>query len=145
MTFLSALGEFPEMVLGLAFSFGCALLLGFVCLRFLLGLMTRRQYNVAHDHNGIDDPSHVRSLIWLGAAVGTSVSPDAGPGDDADSGAIGGPHLVPVAAPRDHFARDSKLNITSSARLVELPQPVAERVGQGGRGNGWVPDGGDAA
>jgi hypothetical protein len=26
MTFLSALGEFPEMVLGLAFSFGCALL-----------------------------------------------------------------------------------------------------------------------
>ena len=27
MTFLSALGDFPEAVLGLAFSFGCALLL----------------------------------------------------------------------------------------------------------------------
>ncbi len=33
MTFLSAFGEFPEMVLGLAFSLGCALLLGFLCLR----------------------------------------------------------------------------------------------------------------
>ena len=46
MTFLSALGEFPEMVLGLAFSLGCALLLAFVCLRSLLGLMTRQQYRV---------------------------------------------------------------------------------------------------
>ena len=33
MTFLSVLGDFTEAVLGLAFSFGCALLLGFVCLR----------------------------------------------------------------------------------------------------------------
>ena len=53
MTFLSALGEFAEAVLGLAVSLGCALLLAFACLRFLMGLMTRRQYNVA------DDSSHV--------------------------------------------------------------------------------------
>ena len=39
------------MVLGLAFSFGCALLLAFACLRFLLGLMTRQQYNVTDDRS----------------------------------------------------------------------------------------------
>ena len=38
MTFLTALGGFPEMVLGLAFSLGCALLLAFVCLRSSAGL-----------------------------------------------------------------------------------------------------------
>ena len=36
------------MVLGLAFSLGCALLLGFVCLRFLVGLMTRQQFQCGH-------------------------------------------------------------------------------------------------
>ena len=56
MMFLGVLGDFTEAVLGLAFSFGCALLLAFVCLRFLLGLMTRQQYNVPH--NVINDPSH---------------------------------------------------------------------------------------
>jgi hypothetical protein len=54
MTFLSALGEFLEAVLGLAVSLGCALLLAFLCLRFLVGLMTRQQFRVT------DDPSHVR-------------------------------------------------------------------------------------
>ena len=54
MAFLSALGEFAEAVLGLAVSLGCALLLAFACLRFLMGLMTRQQYNVTHDS------SHVR-------------------------------------------------------------------------------------
>lgn len=44
MTLLSALGEFPEAVLGLTFGLGCALALGFLCLRILVGLMTRQQY-----------------------------------------------------------------------------------------------------
>ena len=146
MTFLSALGEFPEMVLGLAFSLGCALLLGFVCLKLLVGLITRQQYNVTIDPNLTNDPSHVRSILWLGAAVaGTGGSPAAGPDNAGGSSAAGSPYLVPVAAAREHFARDSKLSIKSSARLVELPQAVAGRVAQGGRGDGWSGDSGDAA
>ena len=83
MTFLNAFGELPELVLGLAFSLACALLLGFVCLKFLVGLMTRQQYNVTidpdlkHDRSLNNDPSHVSSILWLGAAVGSSNSPAA--------------------------------------------------------------------
>jgi hypothetical protein len=51
MTFLTALGGFPEMVLGLAFSLGCALLLAFVCLRSLLGFMARQQHRAPRVHN----------------------------------------------------------------------------------------------
>jgi len=153
MTFLSALGEFPEMVLALAFSFGCALLLGFVCLRFLLGLMSRQQYSVGHDHNGIDDPSRLRSILWLGPAVagtspavaGTSGSSVARADDDGGSSAIGGPYLLPAAAPLSRFARDSKLDIASSARVVELPQAVAGRIAQSGSGDVWGGDNGGAA
>jgi hypothetical protein len=54
MAFLSALGEFAEAVLGLAVSLGCAVLLAFACLHFLMGLMTRQQCNVT------DNSSHVR-------------------------------------------------------------------------------------
>jgi hypothetical protein len=143
MTFLSALGEFPEMVLGLAFSFGCALLLAFVCLRFLVGLMTRQQYNVTDDRN---DPSHVRSILLLGAAVGHSNGgPDTGTGDDLGSGATGGPYILPAAAPRNRFARNSKLDLPAGGRMVELPQLVAGRAAQGGLPDGWVGDSGDAA
>jgi hypothetical protein len=158
MTLLSALGEFPEMILGLAFSFGCALLLAFVCLKFLVSLMTRQQYNVtiyrdltnvpnlANDLNQNNDPSHTRSILWLGAAVAGSADNRTDPGsNDGGDSATGGPHLLPAAAPLNRFARDSKLNITSSTRVVELPQFVAERVAQGGSGDGWAGDNGGAA
>ena len=147
MTFLSALGEFPEMVLGLAFSLGCALLLGFLCLRLFVGLMTRQQYNVTIDPDLTNDPSHTRSILWLGTAVGSSdTRPSTLHGDHNPSdGATGGPYLLPVAAPLNRFARDPKLTLTSSTRVVELPQAVAGRIAQDGRGDGWAGDSGDAA
>lgn len=135
MMFLGVLGDFTEAVLGLAFSFGCALLLAFVCLRFLLGLMTRQQYNVPH--NVINDPSHSRSILWLGTAVAGT---DSGTEHDGRSGATGGPYIVPAAAPSNRFARDAKPDAVTGGRVVELPHFVAGRVAQGGRG-----DNGDAA
>ena len=137
MMFLGVLGDFTEAVLGLAFSFGCALLLAFVCLRFLLGLMTRQQYNVTEK----DDPGRVRSLLWLGAAVDRSnPGPNAGPGHELGGGATGGPYLLPAAAPLNGFARIAKPDAAPGGRVVELPRFVAGRVAQGGRG-----DNGDAA
>ena len=136
MMFLSVLGDFTEAVLGLAFSFGCALLLAFVCLRFLLGLMTRQQYNVTDN----DDPSHVRSILWLGATVGRSNPGPDGTSDDLASGATGGSYILPAAAPRSRFAGISKLDLVSSGRVVELPQLVSGRIAQVGCG-----DDGDAA
>src|ERR1700685_2332690 len=105
MTFLAALGEFPEMVLGLALSLGCAFLLGFVCLHFLLGLMTRQQAAVTPDHNVVvDDPGHARSLLLLGAAVGVAGNASAAVG----GGTTGGPYLLPAATPNNRFARASE-------------------------------------
>lgn len=135
MAFLSALGEFPEMVLGLAFSLGFALLLGFVCLRLLLGLITRQRYNVTH--NVINDPSHVASLLHLGSAVART---DAGSNGDGGSLATGGPYLLPAASPHNRFVRDAKSDAAPGARVVELPVPVA-----GGAAQSWSGDGGDAA
>jgi hypothetical protein len=132
MTFLSALGELPAMALGLAFSLGCALLLGFACLRLLVGLMTRQQYNVTndpdstHDLNLTNDPSHARSILWLGAAVADAGDSSA----DRRSGATGGPYLVPAAAPVNRFTRDPRLNIVSSKRAVEFSHTLAGRITQ---------------
>jgi hypothetical protein len=144
--FLSVLGDFTEAVLGLAFSFGCALLLAFLCLRFLVGLMTRQQYNVTVDQNLNNDPSHIRSILWLRAAVARSDSgPDAGPDHAFSGSATGGPYILPAAAPRNHFARISKPDAAPGGRVVELPQFVAGRVTQGGRSDGWGGDSGGAA
>ena len=151
MTFLSVV-EFTEPVLGIAFSFGFALLLAFVCLRLLMGLMTRQQYNV--DHNVINDPGHSRSILWLGAAVAgadaeSERSPGAGtdalPNSDGGGSATGVPYLLPAAAPVNRFARNSKLNLTSSSRVVELPRLAPERVEQVGLRDGWGGHDGDAA
>ena len=141
MTFVSALGELPEMVLGLAFSFGCALLLGFISLRLLLGLMTRQQYNLTHGHhglhNGINDPSHSRSLLLLSTAVaGTNTGTDI----DGNSSTTGSPCLVPAAAPLNSVARDAKSDAGPGARVVEIPRLAAGPVASFGAG-----DGGDAA
>ena len=150
MTFLNAFGELPELVLGLAFSLACALLLGFVCLKFLVGLMTRQQYNVTIDPDRNNDPSHVSSILWLGAAVGSSNSPaaptiSAATEHDGDSDAAGGPYLLPAAAPRNRFARSAKPDAASGGRVVELPQPVAGRIAQVGLGNSWGGNSGDVA
>jgi hypothetical protein len=146
MTFLSALGGFPEMVLGFAFSLGCALLLAFACLRLLVSLITRQQFDVADNaiaDNVINDPSHTGSIIWLGAAVaGGNGGSDAGPVNEFSSGAIGSPYLLPAAAPRNRFTRIAKPDANTGGAVVELPQVVAGRVAQGGRGDGWS---GDAA
>jgi len=138
MTFLAAFGEFLEMALGLALSLGCALLLGYLCLRFLLSLMTRQQVAVTPDHNVVvDDPGHARSLLLLGAAVGVAVGArDA----DLSGGPTGGPYLLPAAAPFNRFVRASEPDGGSSSRVVELPVTVAGRVAPA-----WSGDGDDAA
>jgi hypothetical protein len=151
MMLLSALGEFPEMVLGLAFSFGCALLLAFLCLRFLVGLMTRQQYSGPHDHNVMDDARQVRSIVWLGAAVagannGPAVSTDVARTDavrtehDRRSGSTGGPYILPAAAPRNRFTRIAEPDAAPNGRLVEISRSIEGRVAQAGLG-----DSGDAA
>lgn len=134
MTFLSALGEFPEAVLGLTFGMGCALGLGFICLRVLIGFMSGGELNVAH--NGINDPGHAGSLMRLGAAVGSSTAG----ADERSSGTGSGPHLVPAPPARDRFARTSEPDGVAAGRVVELPRFVAGRPGQNGPDNG-----GDAA
>jgi ABC-type transporter Mla subunit MlaD len=47
MMFVTALGELPEAVLGLTFGMGCALGLGFLCLRLLVGFVTREGQGTA--------------------------------------------------------------------------------------------------
>jgi hypothetical protein len=136
MTFLAALGEFPEMVLGLALSLGCALLLGFLCLQFLLMLMTGRQYSAVPEHNVVDDPGHSRALLLLGAAVAGSGSADA----ELAGGRAGGPYLVPAGAPNLGFLRAAEPDGVASSRVVELPIAVAGRVAPA-----WSGDGNDAA
>jgi len=142
MMFLSALGEFPEMVLGLAFSFGCALLLAFLCLRFLVGLMTRQQYSGANDHNVIDDPRQVRSIVWLGAAAAGANNGPAVSTDDNQrrGGPTGGPYILPAAAPRNRFTRIAEPDAAPNSRLVEISRSIEGRIAQAGLG-----DSGDAA
>ena len=152
MTYLGGVGDFTEAVLGLAFSFGCALLMAYGCLRFLVGLMTRQQYNVTVEPNPsndlqlANDPSHVRSILWLGAAVGSS-SPgqDTGTEPDRDGGTTGGPYVLPAAAPRNRFARMAKSESITTSRVVKLPRFARERVAQGGGSDSWGGNSGDAA
>jgi hypothetical protein len=159
MTYLGGVGDFTEAVLGLAFSFGCALLMAYGCLRFLVGLMTRQQYNVTvepnlsndlnlatNDVQVANDPSHVRSILWLGHAVGSS-SPgqDSGTEPGRDRGATGGPYVLPAAAPRNRFARMAKSESITTSRVVKLPQFARERVAQGGGSDSWGGNSGDAA
>jgi len=157
MTYLGGVGDFTEAVLGLAFSFGCALLMAYGCLRFLVGLMTRQQYNVTVERNLsndlnlatddlANDPSHVRSILWLGAAVGSS-SPgqDAGTEPARDGGTTGGPYVVPAGAPRNRFTRMAKSESITTSRMVKLPRFARERVAQGGGADSWGGNSGDAA
>jgi hypothetical protein len=146
MTFLSALGDLPEMLLGLAFSLGCALLLGFACLRLFMNLMT---HHASRDHNGISDRPQVDSLLLLNAAVGMSNSgpgartgerPDAGSGM-GDNGATGVAYRVPAAAPRNRFDRETELSAVSASRVVEIPLAIPGRVAQSRGASLWSPGG----
>ena len=127
MTILRVMGEFPEAVLGLAFSLGCALLIAFACLKFLIGLMTREQYNVT------DAPRRVRAVVW----APDNGAPESSPTDPAGSDTTGGPYLLPAAAPRNRFTRSGESVAAAGGRVVELPQPVRSRNAEGGhRGDG---------
>ena len=79
--------------LGFACGLMLALLLAFICLKFLTGLVTREQYNVT------DAPRRVRAIVWTGGARPSERSTDAG-----GSRATGVPYLLPAAAPRNRFA-----------------------------------------
>ena len=148
MAFLGAFGDFSEMVLGLAFSAACALVLAFVCLRMLLAFMSRqpagmsrKTAGVRDDHNVDNDPTHAGSLLLLDAAVAGSNGGVNGVG----AGANGSPYLLPAAAPRNRFVGVSKPDGVPGGRVVELPVPVAGRAGSSWSQDGWSGDGGDAA
>ena len=93
MTILYGMGEFPEAIFGLAVGFACALLIAFACLKVLVGLVTREQYNVT------DASRRVRVIFWTargrraeGAAASTNRI------------AIGNPDLAVAASPGDLLA-----------------------------------------
>src|SRR5579862_5080092 len=121
MNFLSALGEFPEMLLGLASGFGFALLLGFLSLRLLVGLMTRHTGTALNgianaEHNGVNDSGRLGSLLFLSAAAGESTAPGLGSdlggsskvtagSDQSGSGAVGRPYLLSADTAHHRIAR----------------------------------------
>jgi hypothetical protein len=143
MTFLSALGDLPEMLLGLAFSLGCALFLGFLCLRFVMNLMTQ---HAARDHNGSSDRPQVDSLLMLNAAVGVSNpgpggEPGGKPGGGSGRGTTGIPYRVPAASPVNRFDREPELSAATASRVVEIPLAPAGRTAQSRPVNLWSPGG----
>src|ERR1700685_2515425 len=99
--------------LGLAFSLALGLLLAFVCLKFLVGLVTREQYNVT------DAPRRVRAIVWNGDGRAGARSVGLG-----DGGATGVPCRLPAAAPPNRFARAAKPVGAAGGRMVKLPYPV---------------------
>ena len=117
MTILYRMGDFPEAVLGLAFSLACALLIAFACLKLLVGLVTREQYNVT------DAPRRFRPLFWTAAWARGDARRERAT-DAANRGATGGTYLLPAAAPDNLFARSSEPVDTSGDRMVDLSEPV---------------------
>ena len=125
MTILSRMGEFPEAVLGLAFSLACALLLGFVCLKFLVGLVTR--------DNVTDDPRRVRVVLWLGGRHRSASATSSLPADDGSSRAAGVTYLLPAAAAPNRFNRAAESFDSPRGRVVELSEPVRSGAAKSGR------------
>ena len=111
MTAMTLAGDFPAAALGLIFSLGCALLLAFVVLRFVIGLVTREQYNVT------DESRRVRAIVWMGHR-GSRTSTESG----RSRGATGGPYLLAAAAPPNRFARIAKPVTPDIRRFVRLRQ-----------------------
>src|SRR5215472_9077588 len=119
------LGEFPQVALALTLSFGCALLLAFLCLRFVVRLVTREQYNVT------DAPRRIRALVWHGDGAASEGAADAGSGS-----AVGGPYLLPAASPRNRFARIPEPGSASGGRILHLPNRSGAGTQQSGSGDG---------
>ena len=130
MTSLTFLGEFPQVALALAFSFACALIMAFVCLRIVVRLVTREQYNVT------DAPRRVSAIVW-----NSDGAPRAGAIDGGSGSATGGPYLLPAAAPHNRFARVPSPDASGDGRVVPLSQRAGGRTAKDGPGR----DGGGAA
>ena len=111
MTTLTLAGDFPVAALGLVCSLGFALVLAFVVLRFVIGLVTREQYNVT------DDSRRVRAIVWMGHRGNR-----AGAEPSGSRGAAGRPYLLAAAAPPNRFARIAKPVVHDARRLVDLRQ-----------------------
>ncbi len=124
MTSLTFLGEFPQVALALAFSFACALIMAFACLRIVVRLVTREQYNVT------DAPRRVSAIVW-----NADGAPRAGAIDDRSGRATGGPYLLPAAAPRNRFARVPKSDGAPTGRVIQLPSRASAGAAEGGHGN----------
>lgn len=109
MTILYGMGELPEAIFGLAFGFACALLIGFGCLKILVGLVTREQYNVT------DASRRVRIIFW---------TPRGGRAEGATSGtnrhATGLPDLLSASAPDHLLARPGESVGAAAERMVEF-------------------------
>lgn len=119
MTNLTLAGDFPVAALGLVCSLGFALVLAFVALRFVIGLVTREQYNVT------DDSRRVRAIVWMGRRGARAGTEPAG-----SRGTTGGPYLLAAAAPPNRFARITKPVIHDSRRFVQLRQGVGGGAAQ---------------
>ena len=63
--------RFPADRLALSFSFACALLAAFVCLRLVIKIVTREQYNVS------DAPRRVSATVWHGDNTPAQPMPEA--------------------------------------------------------------------
>ena len=115
MTSLTFLGEFPQVALALAFSFACALIMAFACLRIVVRLVTREQYNVT------DAPRRVSAIVWNADGVPRAGAIDGGSGRETDESFHSGPYLLPAAAPRNRFARNPKPDGAPTGRVIQLP------------------------
>lgn len=116
--------------LGFACGLMLALLLAFICLKFLTGLVTREQYNVT------DAPRRVSAIVWNAAEPASAGANDGGSGH-----ATGGPYLLPAAAPRNRFARIPKPDGARASRVIQLPSRAPAGTEENGCGDG---DGGAA-
>lgn len=125
MSFVTFLGDFPQVALTLALSFACALALAFVLLQFVVKLVTREQYNVT------DEPRRIRAIVFVDPALSGAGAIDAGSGS-----ANGGPYLLPAAAPRNRFARLPKPDSASAGRVGKLSQRIGAGAAQSGTGSG---------
>ena len=112
--------------LGLACSLALALLLAFLCLKFLVSLVTREQYNVT------DAPRRVRAIVWSGDGNRPADASGAA-NSDTGGGATSIPYRLPAAAPPNRFARASKSVDAAGGGVVNISQPVRSRTAEGGR------------
>lgn len=124
MTSLTFLGEFPQVALALAFSFACALIMAFACLRIVVRLVTREQYNVT------DAPRRVSAIVWNADGAARAGAIDGGCGR-----ATGGPYLLAAAAPHNRFARIPKSDGAPTGRVIQLPSRISRGAAESGRGD----------